>query len=55
MDQVAYVFSRSWTPFGGFHSHGGSPRWMVYKGKSHEMDDLEVPLLMETLILSDFS
>ena len=25
---------------GGFHSHGGSPKWFVCKGKSHlEMDD----------------
>ena len=25
---------------GGFHSHGGTPWWMVYKGKYHlEMDD----------------
>ena len=22
--------------FGGFHSHGGTPKWMVYNGKSHE-------------------
>ena len=21
---------------GGFHSHGGTPNWMVYKGTSHE-------------------
>ena len=21
---------------GGFHSHGGTHKWMVYKGKSHE-------------------
>ena len=26
--------------YGGFHSHGGSPdSWMVYTGKSLEMDD----------------
>ena len=31
--------------FGDFHSHGGTPKWLVYKGKSHlEMDDLGVPL-----------
>ena len=22
-------------PFAGFHSHGGSPEWLVYNGKSH--------------------
>ena len=22
-------------PYEAFHSHGGTPKWMVYKGKSH--------------------
>ena len=40
-------------PYGGFHSHGGTPKWMVYKGKSHlEMDDSGVPQFMETPISS---
>ena len=29
--------------YGGFHSHGGNQKWLVYIGKSHlEMDDLGV-------------
>ena len=37
----------------GFHGHGGTPQWLVKKGKSHlEMDDLGVPLLQETSIIS---
>ena len=28
--------TRMWhRKFGGFHSHGGTPKWMVYNGKSH--------------------
>ena len=34
---------------GGFHSHGGTPKWMVYKGKSYlEMDDIGAPPFMDT-------
>jgi hypothetical protein len=31
--------------YGGFLSHGGTPKWMVYNEKSyeHNMDDLGVP------------
>ena len=33
------------TRHGGFHSHGGTPKWMVYRGKSQsKMDDSGVPL-----------
>ena len=45
-------FTKQWgnkTPFGGFHSHGVSLRWMVYKRKPHlDMDDFGVPPFEET-------
>ena len=25
-----------WWEYGGFHSHKGTPKWMVYNGKSYE-------------------
>jgi len=28
--------------------NGGTPKWMVYTGKPYEMDDLGVPLFLET-------
>ena len=35
----------------GFRGHGGTPKWMVYKGKSQsKMDDLGVPTFQETSI-----
>ena len=30
--------------------NGGAPKWIVYHGKSIKMDDLGVPLLLETSI-----
>ena len=37
--------------YGAFHSHGGTQKWIVYKGQYHlEMDDLEAPLFQETSI-----
>ena len=35
----------------GFHSHGDTPQWMVYNGKSeNKLNDLGVPLFQETLM-----
>ena len=36
--------TKGWCLYGGFHSHGGTPKWMVYKGNPIKMDDLVVPL-----------
>ena len=33
---------------GGFHSHGGNPKWLVYRANRIKMDDLGVPPFMET-------
>ena len=35
------------TPYGGFHSHGGTPKWMVYREHPIKMDDLGVALFWE--------
>ena len=43
--------------YGGFHSHGGTLKWLIYKGKSHlEMDDVwGYPLFQEnTIYLTSF-
>ena len=38
--------------YGDFHSHGGTPKWMVFVGENPigMDDDLGVPLFWETLI-----
>ena len=37
----------------GVSKNSGTPKWMVYKGKPYEqMDDLRVPLFLETPIYS---
>ena len=36
----------------GVSIKGGTPKWMVYNGTFFKMDDLGVPLLMETCICS---
>ena len=33
-----------------FPKKGGTPKWMVYNGKPYKMDDLGVPLFLETSI-----
>ena len=43
-----FVYQR--VPYGGFLSIGVSNSWLVYTGKSHEIDDLGVLLLQETII-----
>ena len=38
---------------GGVHKlNGGTPKWMVYSGKSYKMYDLGVPPCQETFIFS---
>ena len=46
---VAYVF-RGYDPYGCFQKMGGTPKWMVYNGTPIEMDDLGIPLFLETSI-----
>ena len=46
-DDISYILTVQPTN-GGFHSHGGTPKWMVYKDNLIEVDDLEVPLFQET-------
>ena len=29
-----YIYISIYIPYGAFHSHGGSLKWSVYKGKS---------------------
>ena len=43
---IGYWFSRWW--FGGFHSHGAIPKWMLYFMENP--DDWGVPAFMETPI-----
>ena len=41
---------------GGFHSHGGTPKWMVYfMGNPIKLDDIGVPPFQETSICVVFS
>ena len=46
--------------YGGFHSHGGTPKWMVYSGKSQcKMDDEQgyqkPPYMMNVALFSSTS
>ena len=41
---IGFLLKHCLELYGGFHSHGGTPKCMVYKGKSQsKMDDLGVP------------
>ena len=43
VERGAMICHDSWG-YGALHSHGDTPKWMVYQGKSLKMDDLGVPL-----------
>ena len=34
----------------GVSKNSGTPKWMVYKGNPNKMDDLGIPLFLETPI-----
>ena len=35
----------------GVSKNRGTPKWMVYNGKPNKMDDLGIPLFLETPLL----
>ena len=37
--------------FMGGSKNRGTPKWMVYNGKANKMDDLGIPLFLETPLL----
>ena len=44
---------RKW--LGGFHNHGGTPKWMAYNGKCHKKGWFGVPLFQEPSIWDSLS